>query len=118
MLAARRFWASLLTAVLLLGAIDLHAPEEVLDSLAHPHGELYSPSAQHPGQPAHFEPSCDARHPVCPVCLHQLRTSGAHLLPAVGLEPLARQIFRTQEPVLPRGHNASSPSSARAPPVV
>lgn len=118
MLTARRFWASLLASILLLGAVDLHAPHEVLDVLAQPHGEHYSPSAQHPGRPAHFEPSGDARHPVCPICLHQLRTSGAHLLPAAGLEPLARQVAKLENPSLPCGHSVRSPSGARAPPAV
>jgi hypothetical protein len=118
MLAGRRVWAGLLATFLLLGAIDLHAPGEVLDSLANLQGEHYSSSARHPDRPAHFEESCDASRPACPACLHQLRTSGAHLLPAAGLEPLSVQTSRFQEPQLSSGHDARGPSGARAPPAV
>jgi hypothetical protein len=118
MLFQRRLWAGLLAAVLLLGAVDLHAPGEVLDSLAHPHGETYSASARHPGQPAHFETSQESTHPVCPLCLHRLRTSGAHLLAVAGLEPLVRQASRVPDRALPSGHGVRGPIGARGPPSV
>jgi hypothetical protein len=114
----RRFWASLLTAVLLLSAVDLHAPGEALDSVGHPHGETYSASARHPDQPAHFETFHESTHPVCPLCLHRLRTGGVHLLAVASLEPLARQASRVQEPALPGGHDVRGPSDARAPPSI
>jgi hypothetical protein len=118
MLAKRRFWASLLAAALLLSGLDLHAPGEALDSLANAHGQTYSLSAQHPGRPAHFEPSSDATHPACPICLHQLRTSGAHLLPVAALAPLARGLARPHDLTLPSGHDAFSSRGARGPPSV
>jgi hypothetical protein len=113
-----RLWASLLAIALLLSAVDLHAPGEALDTLANVHGQTYSPSAQHPGRPAHFEPSAEATHPACPLCLHQMRTSGAHLLPVAGLEPLARSIVKSREVELPIGFNALSSRGARGPPSV
>jgi hypothetical protein len=118
MLSLRRFWVSLLAAVLLLGAVDLHAPGEVLDSLAHAQGETYSSSARHPGQPAHFETSQELTHPVCPLCLHRLRTSGAHLLAVAGLEPLAQQAAKVPDRALPTGHGVRGPIGARGPPAV
>ncbi len=114
----RRFWASLLAAFLLLGAVDLHSPGEALDSLAHPQGETYSLTARHPGQPVHFEASCDAKRPVCPVCLHHLRTSGAHLLAVAGLEPLARRDAGIQSRPLLSDYDLRGPSGARGPPSV
>jgi hypothetical protein len=116
MLAKRRLWASLLAVVLLLGAVDLHAPGEALDSLANLHDQTYSPSARHPDRPAHFESSAEATHPACPLCLHQLRSSGAHLLPVAGLEPLARGIVKPRDLALPNGHDALSSRGARGPP--
>lgn len=118
MLTKRGFWASLLAAVLLLSAVDLHAPGEAIDSLAHTHGGTYSASARHPEQPAHLEASQDSTHPVCPLCLHRLRTSGAHLTAVAALEPLARQVSRVQDPALHSGHGVRGPSGARAPPSV
>jgi hypothetical protein len=118
MLAKGRLWASLLAAALLLSAMDLHAPGEALDSLANVQGQTYSLSAQHPDRPAHFEPLAEATHPACPLCLHQLRTSGAHLLPVAGLEPLAHGIARPRDLVLPSGHDALSSRGARGPPSV
>jgi len=85
MMTWRNFWAGLLAAILLLGVVDLHAPGDVLDSLGHLQEGTYSASARHPGQPAHFEPSADAKRPVCPICLHLLRTSGVHLVAVRGL---------------------------------
>jgi hypothetical protein len=114
----RRPWASLLAVVLFLSAFDLHAPGEAIDSLAHSHSESYSSSARHPGQPAHLEASQDSTHPVCPLCLHRLRTSGAHLTAVAVLEPLARQGSRAQNPTPHSGHGVRGPSGARAPPSV
>lgn len=112
----RNLWASLLAALLLLGAIDLHAPGDALDSLGHLHEGSYSASARHPGQPAHFEPSSDARRPVCAFCLHLLRTSGVHVLAVQSLEPLARQVAGILD-VTPSGlQGVRSESGARAPP--
>ncbi len=115
--AKRQFWASLLTAFLLLGALELHAPGEVLESSGHGEGEAYSASAVHPGQPAHFEPSQDARRAPCPLCLHQLRTSGAHLLAAASLDSLAARPALRNDLPLPAGHLARASSGARAPPL-
>lgn len=118
MLAGRRVWTGLLALVLLLGAIDLHPSGETFDSLAHLQGELYSSTARHPNQPAHFEESCDAQRPACPVCLHQLRTGGAHLLATVGLETPSLQIFGVSAAPLLAGGARLGPSGARAPPLV
>jgi hypothetical protein len=117
MRAVHRVGVGLLAAFLLLGAIDLHAPGEVLDSRAHLQGELYSSSARHPDQPAHFEESWEVKRPVCPACLHQLRTSGAHLLPAASPEPLSLQASGIREIPLLSGNDCRGPSNARAPPL-
>jgi hypothetical protein len=112
----RNFWASLLAVLLLLGAVDLHAPGESLDSLGHLHQESYSASARHPDRPAHFEPFDDAWRPVCPVCLHLLRISGVHLLALRGLEPLARRIAGIQDLAPSSLQGVPSLSGARGPP--
>jgi hypothetical protein len=114
----RNLWASLLAALLLLGAVDLHAPGDALDSLDHLQGRSYSASARHPGQPAHFEPSSDAQRPVCAICLHLLRTSGIHLLAARGLEPLALRAARVEALAPSSLQGVRSLSGARAPPSV
>lgn len=115
---SRKFWANLLAAFLLLSAIDLHTHEGSLDALAYPQGETYSRTAERPGQPAHFEDSCDTRRPLCPVCLHHQRISGAHLLAVAELEPLARQDDGAQGRPLLSGHDVRSASGARGPPAV
>lgn len=115
--AKRQLRASLLAAFFLLGAFELHAPGEVLEGSGHAEGEAYSASAVHPGQPAHFEASEDARRAPCPLCLHQLRTGGAHLLAIAGLDaPASRPALRDDLP-LPAGHLARASSGARAPPL-
>ncbi|HEY2295216.1 MAG TPA: hypothetical protein VGM86_31320 [Thermoanaerobaculia bacterium] len=114
----RNLWASLLAALLLLGAVDLHAPGDSLDSLGHLHEGSYSASARHPGQPAHFEASSDAQRPVCALCLHLQRTSGAHMLAARGLEPLARRAAGIQDVAPSSLQGIRSLSGARAPPSV
>lgn len=115
--AKRQLWASLLAVFLLLSAAEMHAPGEVLEGSAHSEGEAYSASAVHPGQPAHFEASEDARRAPCPLCLHQLRTGGAHLLAAAGLDaPASRPALRNDLP-LPAGHLAGASAGARAPPL-
>ncbi len=114
----RNLWASLLAALLLLGAVDLHAPGDSLDSLGPLHEGSYSASARHPGQPAHFEASSDAQRPVCALCLHLQRTSGAHLLAVRGLEPLAHRDARIEDLAPSSLQGARSLSGARAPPSV
>lgn len=114
----RNLWASLLAALLVLGAVDLHAPGETLDPLDHLHEGSYSASARHPGQPAHLEASSDAQRPVCPICLHLLRTSGAHLLAVRGLEPLALRVAGVQDVAPSSLQGVHSQSGARAPPSV
>jgi hypothetical protein len=114
----RNLWASLLAVLLLLGAVDLHAPGDTLASLGHLQEGSYSASARHPGQPAHFEPSDDAQRPVCPICLHLLRTSGAHILAVRGLEPLARRAAGVQDLAPSSLQGVRSLSGARAPPSV
>ncbi len=118
MLAKGRLWASLLALALSLSVVDLHAPGEALDSQANARDHTYSLSARHPGRPAHFEASAEAAHPACPLCLHQLRTSGAHLLAVAALEPLARGLVKPGELALPGGHDALSSRGARGPPSV
>jgi hypothetical protein len=114
----RNLWASLLAALLLLGAVDLHAPGDALDPLGHLQEGSYSASARHPGQPAHFESSSDAQRPVCALCLHLLRTSGVHLLAVRGLEPLVRQVAAVQDVTPSSLQGIHSLSGARAPPSV
>jgi hypothetical protein len=116
--ARRNLWASLLAALLLLGAVDLHAPGDALDSLGHLHEETYSASARHPGQPAHFESSSDAQRPVCAICLHLLRTSGLHLVALRGLEPLALRATRVPDLAPSSRRGIPSQSGARGPPSV
>jgi hypothetical protein len=118
MLARRNLWAGVLAVLLLLGAVDLHAPGDVLDPLGHSQEGTYSASARHPGQPAHFEPSADAKRPVCPICLHLLRTSGVHLVAVRGLEPLTSRITGVLDLVLSSRRGVRSRSGARAPPVL
>jgi hypothetical protein len=115
--AKRQFWASLLAAFLLLGTFELHAPGEVLERFGHAENEAFSASAVHPGQPAHFEQYLDGKRAPCPLCLHQLRTSGAHLLAAAGLDSLAAQPALRGDLRLPAGHLARASSGARAPPL-
>ncbi len=118
MRAKRNFWASLLAAVLLLGAVDLHAPGDALETLGHLQERTYSATARHPGQPAHFEPSAEAKRPLCPICLHLLRTSGVHLVAVRGLEPLAARAAGAQSLAPSSRRGVRSRSGARAPPAV
>ena len=81
MLTRRTPWVLGLAAVVLFGALDLHLAGESHELLGAGAGgdEIYSQSAKHPNAPAHFEQFEAGQRPSCPVCLHQLRTSGAHL---------------------------------------
>ncbi|HSS78480.1 MAG TPA: hypothetical protein VLV54_17270 [Thermoanaerobaculia bacterium] len=79
MLTRRTPWVLVLAAVVLLGALDLHLAGESHELLGAGGDETYSRSAKHPNAPAHFEQFEAGQRPSCPFCLHQLRTSGAHL---------------------------------------
>jgi hypothetical protein len=115
MSARRSLWAGLFATVLLLGVVDWHPAEE--SSHGHSHaGEIYFPSASHPSQPAHFEAAAPAQGPVCPACLHHLRTSGAHLLPVAALVPPAPEAAAAPDLALPSAHGSRRPSGARGPP--
>jgi len=104
--------------LLLLGAVDLHAPGDALDCLGHLQERSYSASARHPGQPTHFETSSDAQRPICAVCLHLLRTSGVRLLAVRGLEPLALRTASVEDLAPSSRQGVHSLSGARAPPSV
>jgi hypothetical protein len=114
--AKRSFWTGLLAVVLLLGVVDLHPAGDLHDSLAPHGGGVYFPSAQHPDKPTHFEPAQAATQPHCPVCLHRLQTSGAHLPPAVFTAPPQERDSAACAYAPVAAGESWRPTSARAPP--
>jgi hypothetical protein len=116
MFARRASWAALFATVLLLGAIDWHPAGEPPHALAPHTGVIYFPSASHPGQPTHLEAAKAAERPVCPACLHQLRTGGAHLRPAAALPPPDPRAAAAPDRSLPRALDRRRPRGARGPP--
>jgi hypothetical protein len=119
MFAKRAVWAWLVAAVLLLGAVDLpslHPEGEGIGLGAPDQGHVYYPDARHYGQPAHVERAAAAKRPVCPLCLHHLRTAGSHLPQVAAVEPPVLETRRATAPAQAAARGASTPSSARGPP--
>jgi hypothetical protein len=119
MLTRRTPWVLALTVALLLSAIDLHPAGELHDVLGGAaDAGSFSQSAKHPNAPAHFEQFEAGQRPVCPICLHQLRTGGAHLPVAAHLHAPSLAGFHglISTPLL-REHCAA-PRGARGPPSV
>jgi len=116
MLTRRTPWVLALTVVLLLSAIDLHPAGELHDVLGATGNESYSQSAKHPNAPTHFEQYEAGQRPVCPICLHQLRTGGAHLAAAAQLlaPSLAGFCGLVSTPFL--RERCAAPRGARGPP--
>ena len=113
----KRPWVLALTVVLLLSALDRHPAGELHDVLDAAADEgSYSQSAKHPNAPAHFEPFEAGKRPVCPICLHQLRTGGAHLPAAAHLHVPSLAGFRglLSTPLL--RERCAAPRGAHGPP--
>ncbi|HEV8630752.1 MAG TPA: hypothetical protein VGV61_10580 [Thermoanaerobaculia bacterium] len=85
MVRGRSFWARHLAAVLLLGAVHWHADAEPLTAGLVVHSEVYYPDLPWHGHRIHLDAAAAASRAPCPVCLHQLQTRGAHLVPLAGL---------------------------------
>jgi hypothetical protein len=112
MTVRRTPWVLLVASVVLLGTLDLHPGGEAFNGA----GKFYSLSAKHPTQPTHFEGSQEAQRPQCPVCLHQLRTSGAHLsLAALIAAPVLAGLRQPLSTTLAR-ERCAAPRGARGPP--
>lgn len=116
MMRARGFWAGFIAALLLLGAVDWHPAGERPDSLVPAAGEIYFPGATHPDQPVHLEAAHAAERPHCPVCLHHLQTSGAHLRVSVLVAPPAATASAAPAPNRVNASGSSRSSGARGPP--
>ncbi len=116
MFARRSLWAGLFATVLLLGAIDWHPAGEPPHAFVPNAGEIYFPSASHPGQSAHFEAATPAQRPACPVCLHNLQTGGAHLRPVAALIPPDPEAAATPNPASLPARGCHRASGARGPP--
>ncbi len=117
MLRRRAPWVLALTVVLLLSALDRHPAGELHDVLDAAADEgTYSLSAKHPNAPAHFEQFEAGQRPVCPLCLHHLRTGGAHLPVAAHLHAPSLAGFRglISTPLL--RERCAAPRGARGPP--
>jgi hypothetical protein len=116
MLTRRTLWVLALTVVVLLGALDLHPAGELHDVLDAAGDGSFSRSAKHPNAPAHFEQYEAGQRPVCPFCLHQLRTGGAHPAMAARLQAPALAGFRglILTPLL--RERCAAPRGARGPP--
>jgi hypothetical protein len=117
MLTRRTPWVLALTVVLLLGALDFHPVGEQHDVLGAAGEGSYSQSAKHPNAPVHFEQFEAGQRPVCPFCLHQLRTGGAHLPMAAHLQAPSLAGIRglISTPLL--RERCAAPRGARGPPI-
>ncbi|HEY0515067.1 MAG TPA: hypothetical protein VGH73_24440 [Thermoanaerobaculia bacterium] len=112
----RTFGAFLLTVALLAGAVDLHPAGESHSALSACRKGHYSRSATHPSSPAHFEAWEEGVWEACPVCLHKLRTGGAHLPLSTLLASPAAARFRELVPVPLALKRFAAPRGARGPP--
>jgi len=116
MLTRRTPWVLALTVVLLLSALDLHPAGELNDDLDAAGDRSFSQSAKHPNAPAHFEQFEAGQRPLCPFCLHQLRTGGVHFPLAAHLFAPSLAGFRglVSTPLL--RERCAAPRGARGPP--
>jgi len=118
MFARRGLWAGLFAAILLLGAVEWHPAGESHDVLVPRSGEICIPEASHPGQPSHFDAALSAERPVCPACLHQLRTSGGHLLRVAAIAPPTLAAAAPTEPALLPAGSSRNRNDARGLPSI
>jgi len=116
MIVRRARWALPLAAVVFLGTLDFHPGGETLSESVSSGGDRYSASARHSGQPVHFEASQEAQRPVCPVCLHQLRTGGVRLIPAAHVAAPVLAEFCPPLPITLVRERSAAPRGARGPP--
>ncbi|HEV8579419.1 MAG TPA: hypothetical protein VGX68_10085 [Thermoanaerobaculia bacterium] len=116
MLARRSLWALPIAAVLFLGTLELHPANEAVHADVSGQGDVYSASARHPGQPAHFEATEEAQRPDCPCCIHQLQSSGAYLRPGPIVAPPSPRLAPASDLSSPTAGGAHRPSGARGPP--
>jgi hypothetical protein len=116
MLTRRTPWLLALAVVLLLSALDFHPAGELHDVLDAAGEGIYSQTARHPNAPAHFEQFEAGQRPVCPFCLHQLRTGGAHFQLAARLHAPSLAGFGglVSNPLL--RERCAAPRGARDPP--
>lgn len=109
-------WVLLLAVVVLFGALDLHRAGETHELLGGSGDGAFSRSAKHPNAPAHFEQFEAGQRPVCPICLHQLRTGGAHLPVAAHLQAPSLAGFQGLCSTLLLRERCAAPRGARGPP--
>jgi len=112
--------AALLTAVTLLGGLEIHPPGESHDPIAGLSGaqqETYFPAASHPAGRPHAETAAPVLRPFCAVCLTRVQGSGAHLAQHPGLAaPAAGHSLPLLAAVSPL-QKSLRPDGARAPPL-
>ena len=114
----RRVAVPCLSALLLLGVIDLGSPHEVHDPYASSGVEVYPCASAHPIHYEHIESTHPEHLPLCPFCLLQMQTAGAHLLPVAGRilsTPLELEARETPTPPFLTFHH---PANLRGPPAV
>jgi hypothetical protein len=115
----RTFWAAFLVLAVSLAAVDYHPAGEAhsFGEAANPAGSSFSPTAVHPGQPVHLEPSEVVKRPGCQICLHRLQTAGGHLakVAACRASSVSRTLFSGV--ALAASEVSRSSREARAPPV-
>jgi hypothetical protein len=116
MLTRRIPWVLALTAVLLLSALDLHPAGELHDVLGAAGEGSYSQSAKHPNAPTHFEQYEAGQRPICPICLHQLRTGGTHFPVAAKLYSPSLAGFSGLVSTPHLRERCAAPRGARGPP--
>jgi hypothetical protein len=113
----RRLAALALTPVVLLAGVELHPAGEVHDAFARPGGALVFLLVPEPsGRPIHLEPAHRRTLPVCPACVLQLQTGGAHLRPLAPLAPPAPRAGRRRPERVRAPRTTSAERTARGPP--
>ncbi len=105
-----------LSAILLLGGIDLGSPREVHDPYAASGVEVYPCSASRPIHYRHVESAHPEHLPPCPFCLLQMQTAGAHLLPVAARISPAERGFEVREAPPPPLLTFHHPATLRGPP--
>ncbi len=112
----RRVAVPCLSAILLLGAIDLGSSREVHDPYATAGVEVFPCTSAQPAPYRHIESTHPEHLPLCPFCLLQMQSAGAHLPPAAGRVSSPSREFEVREVPTPPLLTFHHPASLRGPP--
>jgi hypothetical protein len=119
MIARRPLRTLMLAALVLAGAVHRHLDGETLDAQINLQPGLVQ--VQDPpshGHKLHIDPLRLVQRPVCPACVHHLRTSGAQVRAAIALLPALRALGGTGRRTVGVSLAFYRPNVPRGPPLL